>query len=79
MAGTGTAVDTTTTLGSQGVRDMAELLGRYRVKPYSGPVYVANHYRAIVDLALQELQEGERPVFATPHRINDRIRTREDT
>ena len=70
--------DTTPTLGSKGVRDMAELLGKYKVKPYSGPVYVANHYRAIVDLALQELQEGERPVFATARRINDWIRTRED-
>lgn len=78
VAGTGTAVDTTPTLGSKGVRDMAELLGKYKVKPYSGPVYVANHYRAIVDLALQELQEGERPVFATARRINDWIRTRED-
>ena len=55
VAGTGTAADATTTLGSKGVRDMTELLGKYKVKPYSGPVYVANHYRAIVDLALQEL------------------------
>ena len=78
VAGTGAAVDTTPTLGSKGVRDMGELLDKYKVKPYDGPVYVANHYRAIADLALKELQQEEMPVFATADRINDWIRTRED-
>lgn len=78
VAGTGTAVDSTPSLGSKGVRDMAERLEKLKVKPHNGPVYVANHFRAIADIALKELQQGDGPVFATPHKINDWIRTRED-
>lgn len=78
VAGTGTAVDSTPSLGSMGVRDMGELLEKYKVKSYNGPVYVANHFRAIADIALEEIQQGDGPVFATPHKINNWIRTRED-
>lgn len=78
VAGTGTAVDSTPSLGSKGVRDMAERLEKLKVKPHNGPVYVANHFRAIADIALEEIQQGEGPVFATPHKINNWIRTRED-
>ncbi len=78
VAGTGAAVDSTPSLGSKGVRDMGELLEKYKVRPHNGPVYVANHFRAIADIALKELQQGDGPVVATPHKINDWIRTRED-
>ena len=78
VAGTGTAVDTTPSLGSKGVRDMAQLLDKYKVRPHNGPVYVANHFRAIADISLEELQLGQGFVLATAYKINDWIRTRED-
>ena len=78
VAGTGTAVDTNPSLGSKGVRDMAQVLADWKVRPHSGPVYVANHYRAVADLALWELQEGEGPALTEADKINDWIRTQQE-
>ena len=55
LAGEGTDVDTTPSLGTIGVRELGRLIAQYKIKPYDGPVYVANHYRAIADLVAQSL------------------------
>ncbi len=33
---------------------MGHLIADYGIKPYDGPVWVANHYRAIADIAMHE-------------------------
>ncbi len=70
LAGEGTEIDTTPTLGELGVRDMSDELARKNVKAMSGPIYVANHYRAIADLALAELMEGRVPMTVTARAVN---------
>ncbi len=55
LAGPNGLVDTTPTLGSRGVRDMGRMIAGYGIKPYDGPVWVANHYRAIADMAMDRL------------------------
>lgn len=55
LAGEGTEVDTTPSLGTLGVREMGHLIAKRGIKPYDGPVYVANHYRAIADLVAENL------------------------
>ena len=55
LAGRDGLVNTVPVLGSRGVRDMGRLIANYGVKPYDGPVWVANHYRAIADIAMHEL------------------------
>ena len=56
LAGRKGLVNTTFALGSRGVRDMGRLIADNGIKPYDGPVWVANHYRAIADIAMHELQ-----------------------
>jgi hypothetical protein len=77
LAGEGTEVDTTPSLGERGVRDMAKELARRRVQPFAGPVYVANHYRAIADLAMPELMKGRVPLRVTSRAINQWLDTEE--
>lgn len=55
LAGSGGRVDSTPSLGSKGVRDMGRIIADHKIQPYSGPVYVANHYRALADIALSSL------------------------
>lgn len=55
LAGPGGIVDSTPSLGSKGVRDMGRVLADHKVQPYGGPVYVANHFRALADIALSSL------------------------
>ena len=56
LAGRNGLVNTTFALGSRGVRDMGRLIADEGIKPYDGPVWVANHYRAIADMAVHQLQ-----------------------
>ena len=49
LAGPGCRADTTPSLGSRGVRDMAHILQGEYIPEGCGPVWVANHYRAIAD------------------------------
>lgn len=49
LAGAGCLADTTPSLGSRGVRDMAHILEGEYIPKGCGPVWVANHYRAITD------------------------------
>ena len=76
--GNGNRRRTNPSLGSKGVRDMAQVLEDWKFRPHTGPVYVANHYRAVADLALWELQKGQGPVLTEADKINDWIRTQED-
>ncbi|MDE0628906.1 MAG: hypothetical protein OXH99_21130 [Bryobacterales bacterium] len=56
LAGPGGWSDTTPSLGSKGVRDMAYLLEGKYVRRGCGPVWVANHYRAIADFVMVDTQ-----------------------
>jgi len=58
LAGVGCPVDTTPSLGTKGVRDMSEILERQEIMDNSGPVWFANHFRAIADLAMLYLPTG---------------------
>ena len=75
LAGVGEAVNTVLALGSHGVRDMGDVLARQGVREPNGPVYVADHYRAIADLAMLELSIGRIPSIATPRAINSWLDT----
>ena len=55
LAGPGGIVDSTPSLGTKGVRDMGTIIADRKVQPFRGPVYVANHYRAPADIALDSL------------------------
>lgn len=55
LTGPGGIVDSTPSLGSKGVRDMGKVIADAGIQPYNGPVYVANHYRALADIALDSL------------------------
>lgn len=57
LTGPGGIVDSTPSLGSKGVRDMGKVIADQGIQPYNGPVYVANHYRALADIALDSLQD----------------------
>lgn len=58
LAGPGGRVDSTPSLGSKGVRDMGRIVADLKIQPYNGPVYVANHYRALADIALSSLMNS---------------------
>ena len=49
---------------------MSDELARKQVRAMSGPVYVANHYRAVADLALVEIMKGRVPMTVTARVIN---------
>ena len=55
LAGPGGIVDSTPSLGTKGVRDMGRIVADRKIQPHNGPVYVANHYRALADIALDSL------------------------
>ena len=86
LAGPGGRVDSTPSLGSKGVRDMGRVLADHKVQPYNGPVYVANHYRALADIALsslmhwplQDLREIELPDILSAWEVNDMLNSDDD-
>ena len=55
LAGRKGLVNTVPALQSLGVRDMGRTIAEHGIKPYDGPVWVANHYRAIADMAMHRL------------------------
>lgn len=72
-AGPGGWSDTTPSLGSKGVRDMAHVIEGLYIPPGCGPVWVANHYRAIADYVLVDTQGcwcAEFPRHVPVHNIN---------
>lgn len=54
---------------------MGAVLQRHSITPDTSPVYVANHYRAIADLAFEDLIEGDLPMTATVREINSWLHT----
>ena len=70
LAGKGTIIDSTPSLGSYGARDMARELAYREKLPENGPVHVANHYRAKTYLALQPFLDGRMPMTVSVHCIN---------
>ncbi|NJM77987.1 MAG: hypothetical protein HC852_22190 [Acaryochloridaceae cyanobacterium RU_4_10] len=78
LAGEGETVNTVPSLGTRGVRDMAEVLIQEQIPILPNQsVYVANHYRAIADLAMMDLQEGKMPICVTNQAINSWLDTPE--
>ena len=79
LAGPNGLVDTTPTLGSRGVRDMGRQIADWGIKPYRGPVWVANHYRAITDMAMDRLQNWSWSAETFPaHQIDEWLWSEED-
>ena len=86
LAGPGGRVDSTPSLGSKGVRDMGRIIADHKIQPYNGPVYVANHYRALADIALsslmnwplQDLREIEPPDILSAWEVNDMLNNDDD-
>ncbi len=58
LAGPGGWGDSTPSLGSKGVRNMAHLLANWVIPAGCGPVWVANHYRAIADYAVLDTADA---------------------
>ena len=78
LAGRDGLVNTVSALGSRGVRDMGRFIADQGSKPYDGPVWVANHYRAIADIAMLELL-GPSPQEVLPAcQIDDWLWSEED-
>lgn len=75
-AGAGEPVDTTPALGTRGVREMGARL-RACGMPAEGPVWAANHPRAIADLVVLDLLEGHAPMIAGVREINGWLDTEE--
>lgn len=86
LAGPGGRVDSTPSLGSKGVRDMGRIIADHKIQPYNGPVYVANHYRALADIALssltnrplQDLREIEPKSVLSAWEVNDMLNSDDD-
>lgn len=79
LAGSDGLVDTTRSLGSLGVRDMGRLIDDYGIKPYDGPVWVANHYRAIADMAMDRISNWHWDATTFPaHQIAQWLWSEED-
>ena len=78
LVGEGLEVDTTPSLGCRGVRDMADvLLGRKISTGNAEPVWIANHFRAIADLAELALRSEYQPYTVTAHQINQWFDTKD--
>jgi len=76
-AGVGQDVDTTSSLGSLGVRDMSAILVEKGILARrNGPVWVANHVRAIADCALLALRSIHQPYAVTVDDVNQWLDTR---
>lgn len=77
LAGEGQEVDTTPSLGSRGVRDMADvLLDRKITTNNAVPVWIANHFRAIADLAELALRSENQPYTVTVYQVNQWLDTK---
>ncbi len=85
LAGPSGIVDSTPCLGTKGVRDMGRIIAARKIQPYSGPVYVANHYRALADIALgslvnrplEELWDIEPRDILSAWEVNDMLNSEE--
>lgn len=78
LAGRDGLVNTVPALGSRGVRDMGRLIAKRGIKPYDGPVWVANHYRAIADIAMHMLLGPCPEEVLPPREIDEWLWSEED-
>ncbi len=78
LAGRPGLIDTVPALGSLGVRDMAQVIADAGIRPNEGPVWVANHYRAIADTCMHQLAGSYPKGVLTPCQINDLLWTEQD-
>lgn len=61
------------------MRDVGRQIANAGIKPYEGPVWVANHCRAIADIAVDRLQDWSWSAETLPaHQINDWLWSEED-
>jgi hypothetical protein len=77
LAGLGKSVNTIPSLGDLGIREMSQVIKAQQITFSNAPVYVANHYRAIADLAMSQLLQGQMPSIATAQSINQWLDTEE--
>ena len=77
LAGDGEKINTNSSLGDKGIREMSDVLVAQKILPSPRPVYVATHYRAIADIAMLHLIKNERPTIATVRAINQWLDTEE--
>ena len=75
LAGIGQPIDTTPVLQDFGVRDMAAILREKRIIIDSGPIHVANHFRAIADLSFYDCWKGRLPGVATAETVHQWLDT----
>ena len=76
LAGEGMEIDTNPSLGSRGIRDMADILVKKKfLTKNSSPVWVANHARAIADWAMLALQSKFQPYAVTVDDVNQWLDT----
>lgn len=54
LAGPNGIVDTTQTLGTKGMRDMAGIIAEKKIQSYSGPIFIANYHRAIANIVAND-------------------------
>ena len=78
LAGRGGLINTVPALGSLGVRDMSHVIADEGIRPYEGPVWVANHYRAIADTCMHRLSGSYFKEVLSPCQINDWLWTEDD-
>ncbi len=81
LAGPGGWSDTTPSLGSKGVRDKAHLLEGKYVAPGCGPIWVANHFRAIADYVMVDTAGcwcAKYPRHVPVYQINQWLNTRDE-
>ena len=86
LAGPGGRVDSTPSLGSKGVRDMGRIIADHKIQPHNGPIYVANHYRALADIALssltnrpvEDLRDLEPQSVLSAWEVNDMLNSEDD-
>ncbi|WP_424965395.1 hypothetical protein [Dinoroseobacter sp. S375] len=77
LAGEGMPVNSNHSLADRGIREMSKELQRGGVIFGDAPVFVANHYRAIADIVISELQAKRVPRRVTNRCINQWLDTKE--
>ena len=77
LAGEGMPINSNDSLADLGIREMSKDLKREGVISHDAPVFVANHYRAIADIVMSEVQAKRVPRRVTNRCINQWLDTKE--
>lgn len=78
VAGEGGLVNTNPIFGSFGVREMSQQLEREKVLRATRPVYVADHYRAVADLIMLQIQDDYNQLLISNQQINDWMKSEDN-